>query len=264
LHIWQIVDWLGSRLARRTCGAAVIWLGLQGFAFMSAAQAGDAGEKTAYAPWRETWVGGEMLAHSWSVYTGSTVALTGDINSVGWRLRSTGGYGQYTYRKLVRGLDGPENVTYTGRKTFSDALLGYHFQVDKLILKAFAGVSVERHIIDPRDPDNSVAGFTYGAKAALEAWLSISDRQWIAGNLALSSNFNTYKMGLRTGYKPLENLNIGIETRFEGNDAYHAGRAGGFVTIQVGDASATLSGGVTGDRDMRTSHYLSVNLYLKY
>ena len=58
--------------------------------------------------WRETWGGGEVLANSWSLYTGATVALTGEITSTGWRLRTNGGYGQYSYSKWMRGLDGPE------------------------------------------------------------------------------------------------------------------------------------------------------------
>lgn len=153
--------------------------------------------------WRESWVGGEMLVHSWSLYTGSTVTLTGDIEAVGRRLRSTGGYRQYSYRKLVSDLNGPEHMKYTGHKTFSDVLLGYHFQWNKLTLKTFAGVSSERHIIDPRDPDNPVADFTYGAKASLEAWLTISEKHWIAGDFAFSSAFNTYKLGIRMGDKLL-------------------------------------------------------------
>jgi Cellulose biosynthesis protein BcsS len=273
LYIRQFTKGPIKHAIRGLCGLVAAALWLHGFASTAPGHADSAApqprvihavDRHPFVLWRETWAGGEMLANSWSVYTGSTVALTGDIEDVGWRLRSTGGYGQYSYRKLVRGLNGPEHVKYTGRKTFSDVLLGYQFHWNKLTLKAFAGASSEQHIIDPRDPDNPVANFTYGAKAALEAWLSISDKHWIAGDFSFSSTFNTYKLGLRTGYKLLEKLDVGIETRLEGNDAYQAGRAGGFATFRFDEAGVTLSGGVTGDRDMRTSHYANVSLFLRY
>ncbi len=217
-----------------------------------------------YALWRESWVGGDVLANSWSIYSGSTFALTGDIERPGWRLRTIGGYGRYTYRKWIRGLDGPERPKFTGHKVFSDALLGYHFQWHRLTLKAFAGMTSERHIIDPRDPDNPVSDSAYGGKAALEAWLTVSDKQWLAGNISAASAFNTYKLGLRTGYAVLEALDLGLEARFEGNRAYNAGRIGGFATWRLDDAGLTVAVGATGDRDMRPSHYGRINLFVRY
>ena len=205
-----------------------------------------------------------MLARSWSIYTGSTVALTGDIEGVGWRLRSNGGYGRYTYQRWIQGLDGPEYATFTGHKAFSDVMLGYHFRWQRLTLKAFGGIATEQHGVIPLDPDNEVAQFSYGGKVGLEAWLSVTDRYWIAAEASWASVFDTYKVGLRTGYRLLNELDVGLEARFEGNDAYETGRAGGFVTVRFGDVGITAAGGFTGDRDMRSSHYANVSLFLRY
>jgi len=237
----------------------------------SSARAEDTGSKpaaaktaTAHIPWRETWAGGEMQARSWSVYSGSTVALGHDIRTPGWRLRSGGGYGQYSYRKLVRGRNGPERIKFHGHKVFSEAMLGYHFNWDKLTLKTFAGVNFEQHIIDPRDPDNSVNEPSYGAKGALEAWYSVSNQHWIAADLSYATTFNTYRIGARSGYRMLPPLHIGLETRIEGNDEYLAARLGAFASLKVYDFDLSIGGGITGDRDMRTSPYVNISLFYQY
>lgn len=213
--------------------------------------------------WIEAWTGGEVLANSWSVYSGATLALKGDVKRPGWRMRATAGYGQYSYSKAIPG-NGPRSLELMGRKVFSDALIGYQFHWQDLVLKAFAGATFENHFVDPRDPDNPVVDFSYGGKFAMEAWLRLSDRSWLAGNASWSSAFNTHKLGLKTGYAVLKPLDVGIEAQFEGNDAFEAGRAGAFATWKIGDAALTIAGGATGDRDMQTSHYGRAGLFFRF
>ena len=76
-------------------------------------------DKHPYVLWRDFWIGGEYLAASRSVYSGSTTALTGDIDRPGWRLRTIAGYGQYTYRKWLLEPDGRTFARLTGRQYFS-------------------------------------------------------------------------------------------------------------------------------------------------
>jgi hypothetical protein len=217
-----------------------------------------------YILWRESWGGGELQARSWSLYSGTTVALTGDIEADGWRLRSTAGYGQYSYRKWIRGQDRPEHAKLTGRKVFSDVLLGHQLHWSRLTVKTFAGLTSERHIIDPRDADSDADGFAYGGKAALEAWLSVTDRHWLAGSASWASTHKSFKLELKTGYNVRKSLDIGIEARLDGDETYSAGRVGAFATWRVGDAGVTATAGYTGDREMRTSPYASLSLFYRY
>jgi hypothetical protein len=217
-----------------------------------------------YLLWRESWGGGEMQARSWSLYSGTTVALTGDIEAPGWRLRTTGGYGQYTYRKWIKGLDGPEFAKMTGRKVFSDALLGFQTHWSNLTVKAFGGFTTENHIVDARDIDSDSNGLSYGGKIALEAWLSLSNNYWMAGSASWASGFNTFKVEFKAGSAVWRNVDIGIETRFEGDETFNAGRLGAFATWQIGDAGLTATAGYTGDRDMRISPYASLSLFYRY
>lgn len=215
------------------------------------------------AQWLEAWTGGEVLANSWSVYSGASMPLNGDVKQPGWRMRATAGYGQYAYTKSAPG-GGSTSLKLKGRKVFSDALIGYQFHWHNLVLRAFGGATFENHFVDPQDPDNPVIDFSYGGKVAMEAWLRPSERSWLAGDASWDSAFNTYKLGLRTGYAVLEPLDVGIETQIEGNDAFEAGRAGIFATWKVGDAALTVAGGATGDRDMRTSHYGRAGLFFRF
>jgi hypothetical protein len=232
-----------------------------------------------YVQWRAAWTGAEVLANSWSVYSGATMSIFGDIaksvrdevgreetsrDETGWRVRVTGGYGQYSYRRWINGVAGREYRKFIGHKTFSDVLFGYQMQWNRLTFKAFGGLTAERHIVDPRDPENPVTGFSYGGKAALEAWLAISERHWLAADLAWDSAFETVRLGTRTGYRVFDNVDLGIEARFEGNQAFDAGRVGVLATWKFGDVALSGTVGVSGDRDMRTSPYGTVNLFYRY
>ena len=270
---------------------AVAWLALQATVGGAIADSYQARSQIDDAPveqgvdgqplvqWRAAWTGAEVLANSWSVYSGATMSIFGDIakpvedelgregtirTETGWRVRVTGGYGQYSYRRWINGAAGRAYRKFTGHKTFSDVLFGYEAQWNRLTLKAFGGVTAEKHIVDPRDPDNPVTGFSYGGKAALEAWLAISERHWLAADLAWDSAFETVRLGARTGYRVLDNVDVGIEARFEGNQAFEAGRLGVLAMWKLGDVSLSGTVGVSGDRDMRTSPYGTVNLFFRY
>ncbi|MGI9476756.1 MAG: cellulose biosynthesis protein BcsS [Hyphomicrobiaceae bacterium] len=216
----------------------------------------------------EAWGGANVSMRQWSVYTGATYALTGDIERSGWRLRSTGGYGRYTYRKWQHGPNRRRservNVKYAGRKYFSSTLVGYQFQWHRASLKAFGGLSTERQIITPHDPDEAARVMSYGGKATLEAWLALSQRHWLATTVAWASTQNTYKLSLQTGHAIRHDLDIGIEAHLDGNNSYRAGRLGGFATWQLGGAGLRLAAGAGMDRALRTAAYGSVNLFVRY
>lgn len=212
----------------------------------------------------EAWGGADVLTSYWSVYSGSTYALTGDIEASGWRLRSTGGYGRYAYKKWSGTRKSPVYVTYKGRKYFSNLLLGYHFQWHRLTLKTFGGLSTERHVITPHDPDEAARAMRYGGKAALDAWLTLSDRQWLATSVSWASTFNTYKLSAQTGYAVLRDLDLGIQAQVDGNNTHRVGRIGGFATWRLGDAGLTFAAGASVDRAIRSAPYGSINLFVRY
>lgn len=216
-----------------------------------------------YLLFQETWIGGESLASSLSIYSGSTIAPFGDIEQPGWRVRSTAGYGRYTYRTGL-GPDGAIDTKLTGRYLISDALLGYHLRWSDLTLKAFGGMASERHIVDPRDPDRTKAKQVYGGKAALEAWLTLSPRSWIAADLAWASTDKSHQIGLRTGYTLFKRLDLGIEARYARHRGRDSGHVGGFSTWQVGDAGITVASGAGTASNWQARAYGRISLFFRY
>ena len=52
-----------------------------------------------------------------------------------------------------------------------------------------------------------------GGKAALEAWLTLSPRSWIAADLAWTSTDQSSQLGLRTGYTLFKRFDLGLSCR---------------------------------------------------
>lgn len=224
----------------------------------------DAVDTFPYVLKHEYWAGADTLAGSWSVYAGSTYALTGDIEGPGWRLRTTSSYGRYRYYKSLDEFDPDQTIQLRGQNVSSELLLGHHFQWHRLTLKAFAGVTSARSLFDPYDPDPPGSGTSYGGKAALETWVAVTDTHWLAGNFSWATDFKTYKVGLRGGLATLDQLDIGLEAQWQGSKAYKAGRVGGFATWKLGDVGITVGAGASGRLDVRASHYGRINLFLRY
>lgn len=210
------------------------------------------------------WAGVDVLAKSSSAYAGMSYAVNGAIDQPGWRLRVNGGMGRYTYKRNVIGRWGPERRKFQGNNVFADLLVGYQFQLDRTTLKVFAGGDSEHHFIDPEDPVARARGTAFGGKVAVEAFHWLTPELWGAVNASYATTFDTYKVEARSGYRVAEAIDLGVETRIEGNADYDAGRLGGFATLHLGETAITAAAGVSGDRSMKTSPYATFSVFLRY
>lgn len=222
-------------------------------------------ERPTVEPWRELWAGAETTGQTWSAYTGMTVALGGAIRDNGWRLRSVSGYGRYHYEgyKFVGGHP-VALTTIQGTSQFTDLLIGYQVGFGPLTLKAFAGASMDGHRLTPDDPSNATRGIAYGAKAALELWLNLSQAAWLSLDQSYASAHNTYSARARGGYRVVPPLSIGPEVGASGTSETQNGRLGGFLRYEWAGGEASASSGVTGDIAKPTTPYATVNVMLRY
>src|SRR5262245_37841331 len=149
----------------RGWGAALIGLALCG----AAAQAEEAAE--AAPPRVETWSGGQVFPHIWSVYGGVTWAPFGSVREDGFRVRGVSGYSNYG----------------TGTAAFGDLLLGYHKQLGPVTIKVFGGLTVVSYAPDLSEPWPALTGTEYGARGVLEGWWTISDQAWASLDLSVGS-----------------------------------------------------------------------------
>lgn len=193
--------------------------------------------------------GGEAGRDAWSVHVTATTALGGDVCQPGFRLRSSAGYGTYSYDSAQWTKKTVVLRHYQGVQAFADAMLGYHAQIGALTVKAYAGAAMASHMLTPADPENVVYGERVGLKLALETWFAIGARGFVQSDTSWQSAFDAYASRLRVGYRVLPNLAIGPELAVFGNTAYDGGRAGAFIRFEFGRGEISASAGASGDKD---------------
>jgi Cellulose biosynthesis protein BcsS len=215
------------------------------------------------APRTEYFTGFELSDNYVSGYVGAGYAFgKAGLYEQGWRLRAVGAYGRYHYdgTLLADGVYVP--TTFDGQNPFAAALVGYQFRPGRLIVKLFAGIEAEDQHIVPHDPNNSVQGSALGLRLQAESWLDVSERVFISADATYGTAFQEYWALTRLGYRLGERLSLGLEGGVVGNEAYDAGRAGGFARVYFHATEVTLSSGFTGNYlEDDPSFYLALGLY---
>lgn len=216
------------------------------------------------APAWEAWVGAEASRHSWSLYSGLTYSPFDTIRADGLRLRAVAGYGRYDY--ATHRWTGTDLVpqAVAGTTSFADGLIGYHWGSGPLTLKVFAGIATEGHWLTPEDPYNLVQGVGTGAKVLAEGWIDWTADMWSSVDLAWSSLHEGRSMRLRSAYRVVPWIALGVEAGYSGTFAYDEGRAGVFLKADWIGGEITGSAGLAGDRDGLRSPYGTFNWLVRY
>ena len=274
---------LGSRTLATLTSAACRLLAL--FAVLPPASAGEAadhrpknaGEEAKLDRHNEVWAGADAGENYWLAYSGSTLAPFGDIHQDGLRIRFVGGYGHYSY-KIVKETRPTEN--YDAQVSFGDALIGYLWRLDPLILKLFVGASFADHKIAPYDRNSTINGMDWGVKGVAEFWFNIGTNAFASVDLAWAQAHNTRSARARLGYKPFASFSIGPEAGinidrqgdykiYQEDPNYRAkaidyGRVGLFARYEWYGGELSASAGLIGDFRQRQSAYGTVNWIMQY
>lgn len=226
--------------------------------------------------WREVWAGADATRDVWLIYFGSTIApFSADIYSDGLRLRSTGGYGQYSYRyddasavACARSAACAPSRRFKVQHSYTDVLVGYHKRFGELTAKAFVGATFISHSFSQRDPNNAVVGQDVGVKGVVELWLNLGPNAWTSLDLSYTTAHDTSSARWRAGWRVLPHLSIGPEARFDGNAETYAGRGGLFARYDWNGGEISLAGGVAGSVASHLTEdlapYATINLLLQY
>lgn len=221
----------------------------------------------------EVWAGADAAAGNWSAYGGAVASLFDDIRADGFRVRTSGGYGRYSYARPA--FDPFRNrvvsVEFQGAMTFADALVGYQITVGPAVIKAYAGVTQETHVVGPAadailryDDENQVQGDRIGFKGALETWISLRDWGFLQTDLNWSQPFQSYGGRLRLGYRINPAWSTGVEAAAFGNINHDRGRTGAFVRFEWTGGEASLSAGADGDTKGVDGAYGSIGALLRF
>lgn len=221
----------------------------------------------------EIWTGADVSDNAWLVYSGTTLAPLGDIHQDGLRLRFVGGYGRYSYQSFD--LNSLAAQSFDAKATFADALVGYLWRLDPLILKLFVGASFSDHRIYPVDLNNRVQGPEVGVKGLAEFWFNIGEKGFASLNLAWSQAHMTRSARARLGYKitpefsfgPEIGLNVDRQGDYKISEEHlkfrselmDYGRIGMFARYQWHGGEIAASAGLVGDFRDERSAYATLN-----
>ena len=222
----------------------------------------------------EVFAGADGAKTVWLLYSGATLAPFGDIHDQGWRLRASGGYGQYTYtsRKTSRPFN---EQSHRAATHYQDALVGYLARLDPLIAKAFIGVAQIDHQILPYDGLNVVQGPDFGVKGVIELWLNIGKNGWASLDLSWSQAHNTRTARARIAHRFENGLSVGLESAINvdaqaefkltkeaaahRNTAMDFARVGTFVRADWYGGEISASSGLLGDFTNEKTPYATIN-----
>ena len=212
----------------------------------------------------EAWGGAEATSHSRSYYGGMTTALSGDVRTDGFRLRSAAGYGTYSYTSPRWDGQKKTPVHFEGVQSFQDVMLGFQYAMGPWIVKVYAGWTQDQHLLSPFDTKNPVQGKSDGVKGAIETWLNVADKAFVQSEMNWTEVFNTYGGRVRLGYRINPALSMGLEAAANGNAVYDSGRAGSFARFEWSGGEISASGGVAGDRSSVQGGYGSAGLLFRF
>lgn len=289
------------RAGRRVWGSRHLGAGLLGLAALCASHVSSATDLEPTEKPREwqVWTGADASDNVWLLYTGVTMSPWSRMHEEGLKLRASGGYGEYKYRKAPDDPDFPDPerpLGFHARMHYADFFVGYLMRFGELTAKAFVGPSIISHDISPFDQWAIAYGDEIGVKGVLEFWLNIGERGWGSLDLSWSSAHETRSVRSRVGYRVWSNISVGIEAALNVDaqgecrmkagdrlrcrhpyvdedgrlyDAHRSnlldyGRAGGFIRYELERGELSLSVGALGDkfsRDGKTeiSPYATIN-----
>ncbi|MDX2258444.1 MAG: cellulose biosynthesis protein BcsS [Hyphomicrobiaceae bacterium] len=227
----------------------------------------------------EVWAGADAGEDVWLIYSGGTIAPFGDIHDGGLRLRVAGGFGQYRYQSH-NPARGYALESFAATASFADALVGYLWRLDPLILKLFIGAGLIEHDISPVDGHNLAQGPDFGAKAVAEVWVNIGPSAYASVDIAWAQAHETMSGRGRLGYRMSAPLSLGIEAAANVDqqaaykmsaeqvayrtEAFDYGKVGAFVRYEWAGGEVSASAGLLGDVREQTSPYATLNWLMQF
>ena len=212
----------------------------------------------------ETSAGAEFTAKNISLYSSMIASVSGDVRADGARLRAGGGYGWYAYNgKRWTGAT-QDTITFDGRQSWAELLIGYQITLGPWIVKAYAGGIQERNAVNPFDADNPQQGGGVGGKVLIETWLRMGEVAFLQTDASWSGVFDAYSARTRLGYRITPALSAGLDAAISGMSVYGAGRGGLFVRYEWTGGEASIASGAAGDRDGMLGGYGSMAVLLRF
>ncbi|MBV1886162.1 MAG: cellulose biosynthesis protein BcsS [Parvibaculaceae bacterium] len=119
----------------------------------------------AHAEGNKVWTGVSVMEDSYYAYIGGVKAFNDDLDTDGFLMRASFGFGGYEYDTVA--VAGGE---VEGDQMSGDIMIGYQWVGDTDRFAIYVGGSIEDHDLEPSDPNNGVNG-SEGPESS-RRWLS--------------------------------------------------------------------------------------------
>lgn len=173
-----------------------------------------------------------------------TIAPFTKLNETGVRLRLGGLLGQYTYVSISPGVGEVKGTEASG-----SLMGGYEWVTNNATFAIYLGAEFQNRRLNKADPSNSVVGNSAGFKTSVDFHVNPTSYTMLSGNLTYSTNNNAYYTRFKAGMKITENIFVGPEALFLGDNFYGQWRLGAHLTgAKLGALQFGISGGYVNDR----------------
>lgn len=189
---------------------------------------------------------------------GGTAALNGTLRESGARVRVEALAGTYEYRAA-------SGAKVQGDQVEGAALAGYEWIWREAKLAGYVGLAVRNTALSIADPNNQVAGSSFGLKTAVDFYARPTDKTMVSAYGSFTTNDKAYFTRLKAGYRIGDGLYVGPEVAFLGNDFYNQMRFGVHLTgLQLGPIQASISAGYQYDREQKGGAYGAVDVRAQF
>lgn len=173
-----------------------------------------------------------------------TVSPFTSMKESGIRIRLNGMTGSYDYVSSAPGVG-----KVTGRENAGGIAAGYEIRSGDTSFAVYGGIEFSRRTLSKADPLNTVVGNAIGFKTAVDFYTKPTSYTMASANFTYSTSNNSYYARLKGGIAMTNDIYVGPEVLFLGDNFYRQWRVGAHVSgVKMGKLQFGVSGGYVKDR----------------
>lgn len=172
-----------------------------------------------------------------------TISPFTKLDQSGLRLRLGGDVGEYDYLSSAAGVG-----KVHGREEDGSVLAGWQWVTKTTSVGLYAGPEVRNDLLDKADPGNTAPATGVGLTTGVDVYSNPTPYTMVFGQIAYSTLRQAYYSHFKAGIAVAEDVFVGPEALFLGDDLYKQWRVGMHLSgVRLGALQFGISGGYLDD-----------------